>query len=439
MSSLFPKSEDSSEANNKVRSNKGIFTSGFIFLVLVTVASGFDFLSKTLLSRAGRSYLAEVQALGSMGFVLMCPMMAFQLTLARAVATMRVKVSLRWVASFLVWVLPRAAILGITYFFILALLTGFLGNYLHIQSGIIIPLFFLYLGLLWIVLTIYGFLQGLKRFLYLGILMAGFALGRMLLTYFFVTVFSLSTTWAITTYVLPNFIIFLLAIPFVRSLNRLKGSENKPGITGEELKYHLHYYWIMLFSLLAVYGLKYLPLVLSKHYLQDAAGELYSLMNLGEIFYLFALMISSVMFPYVVERTERERNTRILLLGSMGVMLVITLVGTFFVAMFPDILVRLFGPDYSVVQGYVPVIGLVVLPLSWLYILNQYFLARHRVGFMWCLYLGIIIQVLLIMLLHRSIVHFLLITTLVNLFFCGVLVLLGLIGSRRMPLLDLKT
>ena len=421
-----------------VKNNSGIFSIGFIFLVLVTVASGFDFLSKTMVSRAGRSYLAEVQALGSMGFVLMCPMVAFQLTLARAVSAMRVKTSLRWTVSLMVWILPRAAILGIGYFFLLTLLTGFLGDYLHIRSGVIFPLLFLYLGLLWLVLALYGFLQGLKRFLYLGFLMAGFALCRSLLTYLFVSVLSLSTPWAIMTYVLPVFILFLFAVPFVRSLSHLKESEKGTSVTGKELRDLFRYYWVMLFSLLAVAGLKYLPLVLSKHYLRDTAGELYSLMNLGDIFYLFAGMISAVMFPYVSERTESGRNTRVLLLGSMGVMLIITLAGTIIVSFFPDIIVRLFGPDYRMVQGYVPVIGLVVLPLSWLYILNQYFLARHRVGFMWCLYLGIVVQVLLIAMFHRSIVHFLWITALVNLFFCGVLILLGLIGSRKMPTPNLK-
>ena len=187
---------------------------------------------------------------------------------------------------------------------------------------------------------------------------------------------------------------------------------------------------MMLFSILAVTGLKFLPYIQFKHYQNLQAGGLIALLKFGDIFYAFAGMISGVMFPYVSERTATGQNTRIFLFGAFVAMFCITIAGTAGTFLFPGILVAIFGAEYEAVQAFVHVIGFAILPLSWLFILNQYFLARHKVGFMGVLYLGIVVQILLLAFFHARIAQYLWITACVNLILCGILVIMGIYGGK---------
>ena len=112
-----------------------------------------------------------------------------------------------------------------------------------------------------------------------------------------------------------------------------------------------------------------------------------------------------VMFPHVSEEKTQSRNPIIFLYKSFGVTIGLSLFGIVFSFLFPGIVMKIITVGGEILPGAIPLIqfvGLAILPLTLVYIMSNYLLAKHSSGFLPILVGGLVLQLVLIYSMHQT-------------------------------------
>jgi O-antigen/teichoic acid export membrane protein len=137
------------------------------------------------------------------------------------------------------------------------------------------------------------------------------------------------------------------------------------------------------------------------------AGHYGTAVTLGKIVQFFPLAIIMILFPKAAQRQAGQRETGSILLAAMIIVGLACAVITAVYFLFSDIIIQtIFGPAYSL-EG--PVLGIMGLGMGLLSLVNvwlNYFLSTERTRFVYLIWLGVLIQLILMVLFHEDLWQF---------------------------------
>lgn len=138
----------------------------------------------------------------------------------------------------------------------------------------------------------------------------------------------------------------------------------------------------------------------------DTAGHYGAAVTLGKVIQFFPLAIIMILFPKAAQRQAAHRNPATILTVAMAIVISACLGVTVVYFLVQDWLITaVFGPAY-VLEG--PVLGLIGLAMTFLSIVNvwlNYFLSTERTRFVSLIWVGVVVQAVLMFLFHEELWH----------------------------------
>ena len=330
----------------------------------------------------------------------------------------------KWVS--LIGVLAGAAIV---------LGSPFLAAFLQIPSPT--PIFvvagMVLVGALMAVVT--GALQGLQKFLVLGIngiigatLRLAFAIGLIAL--------GLGASGALAAQIFAGLITFVIAMVLLAPLLRQPESSrhSNHGLTIREV---LAYAGLVLIGTTCLAALTNMDVMIVKHYFPPGeAGQYAAASVLAKIILFFPGAITAVIFPKAVERFALQQDSsRIVrqaaaaVVGLCGVLVV----GYF---LFPGLLIRLlFGPGYTTAIHLIGLFGATMALYALVTLQMTYYLSIHKARYIALLVISTIFLAITLMLFHNSLLEVIIIQLInaATLLVVGELTLRGIISDVLRP------
>lgn len=174
-----------------------------------------------------------------------------------------------------------------------------------------------------------------------------------------------------------------------------------------ESKKHLKNYSLqVLAAVVLTTVLLNVDVILVKHFFAaEPAGKYAALSAAGKIVFLLNASVSGAMFPLISERFEKGSKHWRLLLGSLLLILAISVLvlAVYFVA--PALVIRiLFGSQFVDISSHLAIFGFAVLIYSLMFALVQYFLSTRQKFFLLPLSLVVALQLILLWIYHDSII-----------------------------------
>jgi hypothetical protein len=163
---------------------------------------------------------------------------------------------------------------------------------------------------------------------------------------------------------------------------------------------------LMLYCITLMRGV---DLFVAKRYFAVGAQNAYTLAaTVGSAFFTLS-GIFMVMYPTVSHEKTLNRNPIRFLFRSMLFTAGLSLVGIAIAWFLPGLVSTIiaFGKDVPGAEPLVRIVGFMILPLSLVYLIANYFLAQHIAGFLPILIGGAALQVALVALMHGSPLHLL--------------------------------
>ncbi len=158
------------------------------------------------------------------------------------------------------------------------------------------------------------------------------------------------------------------------------------------------------FTLFSVTVLRSIDLVIAGRFFSDANVDAYTCAaQVGKAFFMLTSIII-VMFPNVSEQRSLKRDPYIYLVKSLAVTIGLTLSGIVVSVAAPGLVMRIItvGKNIPGSEPLIQMVGFVILPVSIIYIIANYLLAQHKTSFIPILFVGMIGQVILILVVHRT-------------------------------------
>ncbi len=387
------------DSGNKA-SHVGFIRRSGLFIFLTFMSNVFELGSNGVAARLPEGGFGTFGALFNIFFIITAPLTAVQLVVSKEVSTYRAlgehgKVrtfvwrSLSYVAVFSVVIL-LAGMLGAKY------IAGFLriGNAVPVLLLMIVVLLYLPFP------VFYGVTQGMKKFLVLGMLTFNWG--------FFRFCFGAIAVLALASGI-NGLMIAMVAASAATTFFAWLPARSVLGHTGEPIEENEVYRAFglvlpIIISLFSVIVLKNADIIFSKKFFLPAETDAYTCAaRVGSAFFMLGSIIM-VMFPYVSEEKTQRRNPIVFLYKSFGVTVGLSFVGIVIAFIYPELLMRIItiGKDIPGALPLIRFIGLAVLPLSLVYIMSNYLLAKHSPGFLPILIAGLVLQITLIYSMHDS-------------------------------------
>lgn len=286
---------------------------------------------------------------------------------------------------------------------IMILATPIVVNFLHLPS----PFLFIWVALSFIlgVFAILGksFLQGLGRFGALTVTGIAEGIFRLL-----ATIFLLYIGWGLAGAVFPFFLLSLFSIGLVFFLVKdLIGGEKKEPIP--EKKEIFSFLFPVFFSNLSITSLITSDVILVRHFLPPLEAGLYAaLSTLGKIIYFAALPVVSVIFPTISEAQAANKNVKEVAL--FGILLIGLIIGGSFIifGFFPKLMIlMLFGKSYLSMEPYVIYFAVGISLYTLNVVILNIFLALKIIFPTILAVTAAILQIVLIIIFHQSLLQIL--------------------------------
>ena len=176
-----------------------------------------------------------------------------------------------------------------------------------------------------------------------------------------------------------------------------------------------------------------IDLILVKHFFNAVEAGYYTAAGLlGKILFFATLSISQVMFPKVSELHNKREKHRHLLIKSLLISLVIIIPAIIIFYLFPGPIVNiLFGQKFLEIIPYVGPFSIIMGLFSLIYIITFYKLSTNKKRFLYLLILFNIIQIMLIIIFHSSIIQVINVLTVYMLMLFIVMFSLTLLNSEN--------
>lgn len=369
-------------------------------LVFATTAGNFfNFLYHIYMSRnlGGPNY-AALNAILSLLYILMVPVMTIQTVIARYISVYNARGQEAEMHSFFIKALKRLAAATLVLFGVMICAAPSVKSFLHIETltpvlvGALLLLFSYLLPIFW------GTLQGLERFKLLGFSFFANFLLRFLLGILLVIV-GWGVAGALAGAVLGA--VFALA----SSMLPLRGwfgraSESTPIDFGEVYRYS----WPVILALLALSPYVNLDVVMARHFLAPAEAGYYATASIvGKGFLFLPTGIVMAMFPRVSAKITLEEDTRSELVKSLVLTLVLLGAGVLGCWLLSGFVAGILSrSETPALVSLIRVVGFAVMPVALTYILVYYSLARSDFRFLWVMVASALLFTVLLVFFHAS-------------------------------------
>lgn len=363
---------------------------GIFILAASTIANASNFLFQLIIGRMlGPAEYSILTSLLSLFMIISVPIQTLQTVISKYAATFKAKEKYDKISYLLFRPLKKISFVSLLAFFIFALGSRFIANFLNIPTVMPVIILGLVIAIALLNPIGRGILQGLQFFNHLGI--------NYILDAVFRLVFGIMLVWlgfkasgALTASFVGALIGFLLVfIP----LRFLFGQKEKPVDFNSSEIYK--YFWPVLVTLLCFTILTNIDVVFVKHFYSPAQAGYYSAASLmGKIVLFFPGAISMVMFSKTSElhakNTDAKHilNKSLLLVGSMCIAITIG----YFVS--PSFLITIiFGKQFIQGANLLGLFGIAMFLFALINILLLYYLSVHRLKFIPILIASTILQI----------------------------------------------
>ena len=327
--------------------------------------------------------------------------------------------------------IKKISVFGLIIFLILLLGSRPIASFLRIDSPVLISILGVVTFFSIILPLAQGALQGLQRFEHLGLVMVTNGGLKLILGILFVSI-GFGVTGAMSALVISTSITLLMSFIILASvLPRSPTVDVEPPQTEPENKKSdlnfsevYKYFFATAAVFLCLMVLTNIDVVLVKHFFEPLEAGYYSIAQMaGKIILFLPIAISMVIFPKASELQAQGKVTFHLL--RKGLLCVVILCGTaaLMCFLFPGLVIRLLsGEEHSQCITLVRIFSITMVFFALVYTLLFYHLSIHRLGFIYSLVSLTALQVLAIILFHKSLLQVLYIM-------CGNAVLLFLING----------
>ena len=336
----------------------------------------------------------------SMLYLLNVFLNVIQTSIARFVSKFKARDDIPSVAYLFFRGLMYLTFIGLASFVIYLIAGIFLVDFLKIPfmpyfyQGILVPFVFL-------LALNRGVLQGLQPFLGLGLNSIAEGTFKLVVGIIFVWIGwgVAGAVWGVTASYIGAFVFSFL--PLKDLFGYTKKRVEKRGIVLYSLP--------VLFILLALTALYSFDVFLVKHYFSESDAGFYAAATLlGKIVFFASISIAMVMFPKVSESYEKNDHKNVKRILNLS-LLFISLIGLGILAfyfLFPELIIMtLFGAKFLEVKGIMLLFSFVYLMFSLIYALSMYNLSLHRYSFITGILLMNIVEVILIVLYHDTLMR----------------------------------
>jgi len=334
----------------------------------------------------------------SISYIMNIGLNALQTSATKFVSEFNVKKEYSKISYLINQSIKKLTIYGIILLVIFILITPLLSKFLHIK---ITPLLLISLCIIFLLLLPInrGSLQGLQRFkgLSLNLIIEGTVklFGGILLVFL-----GLGVNGAIISIVLSYVISFFAGFYPIGDIIRRK---KKKFNTKEIYKFSIPVL-ITLISLTLIFSM---DIILVKHFFNEIeAGYYVASSILAKIIFFATLSISQVMFPKVSELHNQNKKHKHLLIKSLLIGLIIIIPTIIIYYLFPKLIISiLFGKEFLPITRYIGPFAIIIGLYSLIYMMAFYKLSINKKKFIYILILFNVIQVILIILFHSSIMQ----------------------------------
>lgn len=363
-------------------------------------------------------------SLTSLFMIVSLPSNTIQTIISKYISTFRARKEYGKMSYLLMRFLKKMSgmlgVLFVLFVFSSKLIAGFL-NIPLIMPVIMIGII-LYFGLLFTIN--FGALQGLERFTpfaYVQIIGAG---SRLLFGIVFVYI-GWRVNGALLASLISCFFILISAQWYVRDVWSIRPYDEK--IESKAI----YKYFIPVSIAYICYGIAtYIDVIFVKHYFQPLEAGYYSAASMIGRAFLFAPMaFAGAMFPKVSGHFEKGSKTRHLLYKTLVYSIIICAAGVaiciFFARPLISLLLRktdITQETYNVMVPLLYFIGFAITPYGLACIVINYYLARRWYKFLPYLIAALVLQIILLISFHNSLIQVLTVLFITGIFilFCGV-------------------
>jgi O-antigen/teichoic acid export membrane protein len=407
-----------------------LLVAGSIFLIGSVITSALNYLYHLFMGRMlGPEQYGILGSLFAIIYIVLFSSSAFTLVISKYTAQFHGKNQQKELAYVVYRGLRKTLIYGLVILFIYVLVSPLIAQFMHVSTGgVILVGIIAYASLVSSILG--GALNGLQKFVWQNSLsvvsiLLKFILAILLVYLGFGYMGALAAILIGIVVSIP-FGIYPLQYLFIRAP---KSRTHQKKI---EFRQASPYFFLVFFAMLLPTLIITLDQILVKHYLaSDVAGFYAASGMIAKVIFFGSGFFSGALFPKVVERFSRKKNTSSLLQRAFLYVLILVICGctVYFIA--PRFIATLlYGTQYQSIAVYIPLLGVSMGLFSLSHILVTYNLAMERYHFLWALILAMLFEIIGIVLFHASLQDIVWV-----ILFTHTLLLLGLLGYTAKHLL----
>jgi O-antigen/teichoic acid export membrane protein len=380
-----------------LKKNKALIKDNLVLFLSIGFANLINYVFHFFVGRQlGPGEYGTFGVLLSVLYFIIIPLMALQTTLSKFVAELNVKEERGKLSYLFLKSFKKIGLLGLFIGLLFILVSPLLSKFLRIGSGVPLIIIGILMTFIFLIPVLRGFLQGLQRFKLLGLTFIIESITKIIIGVPLILL-GFGVNGAVAGFVLSFFFPLAFVFYFIRKFFK---EVHEKFNTSNIYKYSFP----VLLMLLGLTGLYTIDVVLVKRFFNPVDAGFYAALSLfGKIMFFASMSISMVMFPKVSESSSRREDSRHLLLKSLIITLVIGGTGTLLYLFFPGLILGLlFGEEYLAVKNLLWLFGVFMTIYSLSHVISHYNIALHRTKFLYLLAFFNLLEILLIVLFHDT-------------------------------------
>jgi len=370
-----------------------VMTGSFLVNILSYL---FQLFAGRLLSVSDYGILISLFSLASIFNV---PTTIFNTSIVKIVSELKAKDLYDIASSLFLWLLKVFVLAGVFIIILSLVFNREVLRFLNFDNSLAFMFFMLFFVVSLVASIPLSFLQGLQKFVDFSLSNIVTALNKFLIG-IGITLLTYEITGTMVGMFVGAIVSFIIVSLLLRKNIKLVWGIDISKWLEKLLKFALPSS-LTLISLAILFNV---DVVLVKHFFSEELSGVYSSMVIiGRILFFGASTIGLVLFPLSSEGHARGESTNRVFLNSLAITSFILICGFLIFAFFPNIVVSiLFGSSYLKAVEYLPKFTIFMFLYTLIYLFSQYFLSIYKTKIGIVLFLGSILQIVLIWFRHNS-------------------------------------
>jgi len=390
----------------------GLLRAGSIFLAGSIAVAVFNYLYHVFMGRMlGPGDYGILGSLFAIIYIIAFSTKTFGLVLSKFSAEFHGKNEFGNLKSLVKRSFKKLACLGAIVLILFFAVSPFIAEFMHLDSisGIVIVGFIAYFSVLFAILT--GALNGLQKFVWQNIAIVVSIFIKFFLAIILVY-FGMGVNGALIAIMLGLVLgIFIAELPLSKLL---KGIEARRFDSKRIYAFFTPAFLSILFPILLIT----LDHILVKHFFTSVDAGIYTASgNIGKIIWFSSGFFIYAMYPKIIELKSKNKETKKLLEKTLLYTTFLAMGGVFIYFLVPEFLISIiYGSQYLSASPLIGIFGLSLGVYSISQVLIYYNLAVEKYGFLFFLFIGLVIEILGIISFHKTLLQILIWVLAANIF-----------------------